>query len=230
MNGVPIAPRRVFGVHLAGWTPERAEIWVCRAHPGSDGIRIEGIEPLIELPGGAREPDAAAAVIVTKIREAPRSAWGFDVPFVAPDTAADESPGGDWLRTRILDPVGRLPSACRLPLDPLPVVTPEMPAAMAATAANTYLLQVCPQALRARLQEESVRLPPLHDDDWRQALRDLAAANLARPMARTWRQRVVEQPGARAALLCAIATWRGYRGHDHRRLHAERAGTGFAYC
>jgi len=240
MIGVPVPPRRVFGVHVAGWATDAVDVWVCRAHPGGDGIRIEGIEPLVELPGGAEEPATAAAAFVTKIREAPRSAWGFDVPFVgaldADDATGSDAAGpagaGAWLRNSILEPATRLQSVCRLPLDPLPVVTADMPAAMAATAASTYLLEVSPEALRRRLAEEGMALPSIDGGDWLPALRELTAANQARPMARVWRTRVGEHAGARAALLCAIATWRGYRDHDHRRLHAEQAESpsGFVYC
>lgn len=233
MTGVPIPPRRVFGVHLAVCTPERLEAWMCRAHPGADGIRIEGIERFESLPGGSTNPAHAAAALVLKISEAPRSAWGFDAPFVS-SPSASSGPGaeaGVWLRERVLTPLRQQAKACALPLDPLPRSARGMPPAMQASIASTYLLEVSAPLLRERLLDEGLELPPLDDPDWGASLRRMAAADLVRPMARRLRQPLLEEhPGARAALLCALGAWRGYRLHDHVSLHGSAAAQdGFVY-
>jgi len=84
MTGVPVSPRRVFGVDFSAAIDAGRHIWVCRAHPGSDGIRVESVDPLVELPGGARGRDEALQALAQKVLEAPRSAWGFDFPFALP--------------------------------------------------------------------------------------------------------------------------------------------------
>jgi len=81
MNGVPVAPRRVFGVTLAAGDDCGDRTWVCRAHPGSGGIRVESVVPLSRLPGGEVDPGGACSSLVAKVMEAPRSAWGFDFAF-----------------------------------------------------------------------------------------------------------------------------------------------------
>lgn len=58
-----------------------ARTWVCRGTPGADGLRVESVDPLAELPGGQIERAAAYRVLLAKVLEAPRSAWGFDFPF-----------------------------------------------------------------------------------------------------------------------------------------------------
>jgi hypothetical protein len=232
MTGVPIPPRRVFGVHLAACAPERLEAWLCRAHPGTDGIRIEGIERFENLPGGSTVPAQAAAALVLKISEAPRSAWGFDAPFVASASSdAPESQAGSWLRDHVLTPLRHQGKTCALPLDPLPRGARGMPPAMQAAIASTYLLQVSAPLLRERLVSEGLELPELGDADWGAALRRMAAADLVRPMARRLRQPLLEDdPGARTALLCALGAWRGYRLHDHAALHGGAAAQdGFVY-
>ena len=101
MRGVPVSPRRVFGVDFSGARDAGRRISVCRAHPGEAGIRIETVDPLAELPGGAVERAAAFRALVQKVKEAPRSAWGFDFPFALPSSlheellgkAADKWPG-----------------------------------------------------------------------------------------------------------------------------------------
>jgi len=84
MSPVPVSPRRVFGVDFNAADDAGEHIWVCRAHPGSDGIRIESVDPLSRLPGGAVDRDQALRALVEKVGEAPRSAWGFDFPFALP--------------------------------------------------------------------------------------------------------------------------------------------------
>lgn len=100
MIGVPIAPRRVFGVALAVGEGAGDDTWVCRAHPGEGGIRLESIEPLAVLPGGASEPEAAYHALVGKVLDAPRSAWGFDFAFGLPvaGSEADEGPSAGRAR------------------------------------------------------------------------------------------------------------------------------------
>lgn len=89
MIGVPVSPRRVFGVALAAGMDAGDRTWVCRAHPGSEGIRLESVERLARLPGGASESQAAYRTLVGKILEAPRSAWGLDFAFGLPLAGAD---------------------------------------------------------------------------------------------------------------------------------------------
>lgn len=84
MKGVPVPPRRVFGVDFSGAVDAGDHIWVCRAHPGEGGVRIESVDPLSGLPGGAAERDEALRALVSKVADAPRSAWGFDFPFALP--------------------------------------------------------------------------------------------------------------------------------------------------
>lgn len=84
MSPVPVSPRRVFGVDFSAARDAGSHIWICRAHPGSDGIRIDSIDPLSELPGGAVDRETALPALVRKVTESPRSAWGFDFSFGLP--------------------------------------------------------------------------------------------------------------------------------------------------
>lgn len=84
MSLVPVRPRRVFGVDFSAARDAGKHIWVCRAHPGANGIRIESVDPLAELPGGAVQRDAALRALVQKVIGSPRSAWGFDFSFALP--------------------------------------------------------------------------------------------------------------------------------------------------
>jgi hypothetical protein len=84
MAGVPVSPRRVFGVDFSAASDAGRHIWICRAHPGSAGIRVESVDPLVKLPGGARDRESSLASLVQKVLEAPRSAWGFDFSFGLP--------------------------------------------------------------------------------------------------------------------------------------------------
>lgn len=84
MSPVPVSPRRVFGVDFSAARDAGDHIWVCRAHPGDDGIRIESVEPLSRLPGGASPRLDAMRALVGKVIESPRSAWGFDFCFALP--------------------------------------------------------------------------------------------------------------------------------------------------
>jgi len=230
------------------------DIWVCRAHPGSGGIRIESIERLIDLPGGVPEAKAAACSLVAKVREAPRSAWGFDAPFggalpgpgeeggvrlTERERGVAETPAaaGRWMQARILEPLAATSQVCVLPLQIAPLAVAGMPPAMAAGVASTYVLEVAPAALVEALRAEGLDLPAVgqSDDATRlRGLRELSAAGLVRPMARGMRQRVAADAGAGglAALYCALAAWRGYRGYDHAALHgnADYAEEGFIYC
>ncbi len=85
MSPVPVSPRRVFGVDFSAARDAGKHIWVCRAHPGADGIRVESVDPLAELPGGAVPRDDALRALVQKVIESPRSAWGFDFSFALPE-------------------------------------------------------------------------------------------------------------------------------------------------
>lgn len=89
MTGVPVSPRRVFGVVLAAGPAAGDATWVCRGHPGEAGIRLESVETLARLPGGASEPEAAYRALVGKILDAPRSAWGLDFAFGVPVADVD---------------------------------------------------------------------------------------------------------------------------------------------
>jgi hypothetical protein len=89
MSPVPVSPRRVFGVDFSAAVDAGKHIWVCRAHPGSEGVRIESVDPLSELPGGAVERGAALRALAGKAAESPRSAWGFDFCFALPAAVLD---------------------------------------------------------------------------------------------------------------------------------------------
>lgn len=248
MLGVSPAPRRVFGVHVAGTAAAHHDIWVCRAHPGSEGIRVESIERLADLPGGAADPPGAGRSLVGKIREAPRSAWGFDAAFGAADDAralrrtesersapASRTEAREWMRENILQPLAATEQVCALPLDSPPLITAGMPAGMVARAASTYLLEVDGDALARALGAEGVELAHGDDVERKTSLRTLAAHGAVRPMARALRQKLIDTEtaaGARAALYCAVAAWRGYRTYDHAALHADAdfAREGFIYC
>jgi hypothetical protein len=107
MTGVPVSPRRVFGVDFSAAADAGLHIWVCRAHPGGDGIRIESVDPLADLPGGERHLEGALEALVRKVLDAPRSAWGFDFSFGLPlevlsSSGADQPP--DWVeQLRMID-------------------------------------------------------------------------------------------------------------------------------
>jgi hypothetical protein len=90
MSPVPVSPRRVFGVDFSAARDAGRHIWICRAHPGADGIRVEGIDRLDELPGGETERDGALRALVQKVLESPRSAWGFDFSFALPQPVVAE--------------------------------------------------------------------------------------------------------------------------------------------
>lgn len=241
----------MFGVHVDGLCDGTHDLWVCRAHPGADGIRIESIERLVDLPGGMPDAAGAARTLVGKISEAPRSAWGFDAPFGdvvgAPqgegrlrrteiERGVDAAPAetGKWMQARLLEPLAQASQVCVLPLEALPLVVTGMPQAMAAGAASTYLLEVAPAALVDVLRAEGVELADTDRTERARSLRALSAHGLVRPMARALRQKTAADGGAGglAALYCALAAWRGYRGYDHAALHldADYAREGFIYC
>ncbi len=193
------------------------------------------------MPGGTASPVLAAEALVTKISEAPRSAWGFDAPFGGPLGARRtdlerglenaSAAAADWIREGILEPLQSNAQVCALPLQPAPLIIPGMPAEMIARAASTYLLEVSPVALIAELQVDDLGVKGAQAPERRQALRGLADASLVRPMARALREHAITD-GGMAALLCTVATWRGYRSYDHGALHAqaEYAAQGFVYC
>lgn len=87
MKGVPVRPRRVFGVAFSGARDAGKAIRVCRGHPGEAGVRVGSVDPLAELPGGTVERADAFRLLVRKVTEAPRSAWGFDFAFALPRAA-----------------------------------------------------------------------------------------------------------------------------------------------
>ncbi len=89
MSPVPVNPRRVFGVEFSGARDAGNHIWICRAHPGNDGIRVESIDSLSGLPGGVIQREAALPTLVQKVTESPRSAWGFDFSFGLPKAILD---------------------------------------------------------------------------------------------------------------------------------------------
>ena len=114
VGGFP-APRRVFGVHLDVGTDGGRRTWICRAHPGDDGVRVESADRLIDLPGGDETFEGASRALVAKILDAPRSVWGLDFGFALPIAAHDGAaprPPGDG----VADPVA---AAWRAGLDRL---------------------------------------------------------------------------------------------------------------
>jgi hypothetical protein len=78
----------VFGADFSAARDAGNRIWICRAHPGADGVRIESIDPLADLPGGVADRGAALGSLVQKVVESPRSAWGFDFCFGLPQPVA----------------------------------------------------------------------------------------------------------------------------------------------
>ncbi len=95
MSSVPVSPRRVFGVDFSAAKDAGKRTWICRAHPGSGGVRIESVDPLCDLPGGAVARDETLRALVQKVVESPRSAWGFDFSFALPrDMMSDLAPAG----------------------------------------------------------------------------------------------------------------------------------------
>lgn len=92
MAGIPVSPRRIFGVDFSAAEKAGRHIWVCRAHPGADGLRVESVDPLSALPGGARDRRAALRSLVQKVLAAARSAWGFDFPFGLPQALVPALP------------------------------------------------------------------------------------------------------------------------------------------
>ncbi len=102
MSPVPVSPRRVFGVDFSAAQDAGRHIWICRAHPGSDGIRLESVDPIAKLPGGAVPRDDAFRALVQKVVESPRSAWGFDFSFALPEgVAAAIAPAGSDYTQRV---------------------------------------------------------------------------------------------------------------------------------
>ncbi len=89
VNAVPVSPRRIFGVDFSAARDAGDRIWVCRAHPGSEGVRVESVDPLSALPGGAVARDDAMRALVQKVIESPRSAWGMDFSFALPRALMD---------------------------------------------------------------------------------------------------------------------------------------------
>ena len=88
MTPVPVSPRRVFGVDFSAAKDAGSRTWVCRGHPGADGVRIESVDPIDALPGGATAREEAFRALVQKIVESPRSAWGLDFCFGLPQPVA----------------------------------------------------------------------------------------------------------------------------------------------
>lgn len=88
-----IPSRRVFGVDFSGARDAGRRIWVCRAHPGTGGVRVESVDRLADLPGGVVDRKGALRALVQKVLEAPRSAWGMDFPFALPQTVVEEAAG-----------------------------------------------------------------------------------------------------------------------------------------
>jgi hypothetical protein len=254
MTAIAVAPRRTFGVHLADGPDSGLRTWVCRAHPGAAGIRLEGVDPIAELPGGAADSEVASRALVTKILEAQRSAWGFDFAFGLPlgaaggrDTAADRQtdrerglPGpltvGRAEATRrgmreIVGPLWGNPAVVVLPFDPLPVLAPGTPPAMAARAASIYLLEVSPACLLGEIVGAPTLAPEAVEDRARM-VRCLVDRGWLRPASRALRQRAAERPESLAAVAAAVAAWRGTRRNDHGLLAANPAyrAEGYVYC
>ena len=138
------------------------------------------------------------------------------------------------MRTQLLEPLAQASQVCVLPRDALPLVVTGMPSAMAAGVASTYLLEVAPAALVGVLRADGLQLPDADDDERAHGLRELSAHGFVRPMARALRARAAGDAcvGGLAALYCALAAWRGYRGYDHAALHLDTdyAREGFIYC
>ena len=289
MIGVPITPRRVFGVSFRAGDRAGALTWVCRAHPGSEGLRVESSEPFERIPGGHAEAAPAMRALVGKILEAPASAWGFDTALGLAGSADEADPAGlpapggaeIWRRAvqraaaleneapaeeerrarrrtdvdheldgplsearrastaalarGVITPLLASPQVAVLPMMPLPLLPPGTPPAMRARAASTYLLEVEPGALLRRLAEESESEhgQQISSEPGRaQLLRSLVKLKAVRPVPRALREHLSTHPRAMEALLCAVAAWRGYRGHAHDELCRDPGygAEGFVYC
>ncbi len=241
----------MFGVHVGGLIDGAHDIWVCRAHPGVDGIRVESIERLADLPGGVPDATGAALTLVSKIREAPRSVWGFSAPFgdALENSGGEEglrrtetergvgvasSGQGTWMQDQLLSALAEVSQVCVLPQAAPPLIVAGMPPAMISTVASTYLLEVAPAALVKVLRAEGLELPDADEAARKRGLRELSTGGFVRPMARALRDRAASDAGASGlgALYCALAAWRGYREYDHADLHgdADYAREGFIYC
>lgn len=241
MIGVPVPPRRVFGVALSAAGDAGDRTWVCRATPGADGIRVESVDRLVDLPGGIGDRAGAYRALVAKVLEAPRSVWGFDAPFgtaekpseprktdtsVDPPVTGRPSDLAAVVQRLLLDPLQGHRPVVILPIDALPVLPAGAPPAMVARAPSTYVLEVGPERVLGRLASESGSdaLALITEAPGREAvLRELVAAAQVRPLARALRTRIGSDPRAFDALLCAVAAWRGYRTADHGLLHADPA-------
>lgn len=106
---------------------------------------------------------------------------------------------------------------------------------MRAQASSTYVLEVAPGRLLALLgavEAGDFSIPEDTVTDRQRLLRQLVAANQVRPVPRAQRTEITAHRGAIAAVLCAVAAWRGYRSSDHGALHADPAyrAEGFCYC
>lgn len=106
MKGVPVTPRRVFGVAFSDAEDSGRHTWVCRAHPGSGGVRVESVDRLCDLPGGEVDRRAAFRALVAKVLDAPRSAWGLDFAFGLPEAAVERLLGNG----PVIDEEGRDPA------------------------------------------------------------------------------------------------------------------------
>ncbi len=213
---------------------------------------------LLEVPRSAWGIDAPFSSPLRKPREAPvatgisehwltllsaaMEADSLD-EFLASSVVADRA--GDRGRLERLYRVARgvlAPARAQgpvavLPFDPLPLLPAGTPPAMLARAPSIYVLEVLPSRLLEVLEREtggpvngSSRAPEGRET----LLRLLHSGGQIRPMARKLRAQIVESDGGRAfdAVLAAVAAWRGYRTHDHSRLHADpRTGhEGHVYC
>ena len=84
MPGLFPSPRRVYGVSLSASEGAGADSWLCRATPGVGGVRVESVDTLADIPGGAVARGPALRNLLARMAEVPRSAWGIDAPFGLP--------------------------------------------------------------------------------------------------------------------------------------------------
>jgi len=144
-----------------------------------------------------------------------------------------------WVRLArgVLVPARAQGRVAVLPLDALPLLPEGTPPLMRSRAPSIYVLQVDPGRLLGDLRAatgNALGTEITSAEARRSRLRELVAAGQLRPLVRALRNSIadLEAGSAFTAVLAAIAAWRGYRIHDHDRLHMDprHGNEGFSYC
>ena len=107
--------RRVIGVDFSGARHAGDHIWIAVGSRQEGRLTLEGCRPARELPGGARDRDAALAALRDFLASERRAVAGLDFPFSLPRALIEETEWRDFLRgfaARYPDPES-LRTACR---------------------------------------------------------------------------------------------------------------------